>query len=250
MTQLRIRLLASALLALPFGAAAARADDVDQLIRAYPDHLDRRDGAELVWKDGTRMTIDDGVAGKSAEQLLANGDIDDMFAYPYPASFPKAPPTSDPGRIRNEAFFKKMYGDCSAGGVARNMVSIDWLPRHKGGRVSVTRVNGVDKRLKAVSDELDALPDALIRYAIPSAGTYNCRVIAGTTQPSAHGYGIAIDVNTRFSDYWRWSKSGYRNQIPAEIVEVFERHGFIWGGKWAHFDTMHFEYRPELLGAP
>jgi hypothetical protein len=28
---------------------------------------------------------------------------------------------------------------------------------------------------------------------------------------------------------------------------VFEKHGFIWGGKWYHYDTMHFEYRPELL---
>jgi len=28
---------------------------------------------------------------------------------------------------------------------------------------------------------------------------------------------------------------------------VFERHGFIWGGRWWHYDTMHFEYRPELL---
>ena len=27
----------------------------------------------------------------------------------------------------------------------------------------------------------------------------------------------------------------------------FETHGFIWGGKWYHYDTMHFEYRPELL---
>ena len=35
--------------------------------------------------------------------------------------------------------------------------------------------------------------------------------------------------------------------VPHEIVEVFERHGFIWGGKWYHYDTMHFEYRPELL---
>mgnify|MGYP002637708491 CR=1 FL=1 len=23
--------------------------------------------------------------------------------------------------------------------------------------------------------------------------------------------------------------------------------GFIWGGRWFHYDTMHFEYRPELL---
>jgi hypothetical protein len=28
---------------------------------------------------------------------------------------------------------------------------------------------------------------------------------------------------------------------------VFERQGFIWGGKWWHFDTMHFEYRPEII---
>jgi hypothetical protein len=32
-----------------------------------------------------------------------------------------------------------------------------------------------------------------------------------------------------------------------KIVDVFEKHGFIWGGKWYHYDTMHFEYRPELL---
>jgi hypothetical protein len=37
--------------------------------------------------------------------------------------------------------------------------------------------------------------------------------------------------------------------MAAEIVLTFERHGFIWGGKWGHFDTMHFEYRPELLQA-
>jgi hypothetical protein len=39
------------------------------------------------------------------------------------------------------------------------------------------------------------------------------------------------------------------NRIPLEIVAIFERHGFIWGGKWSHYDTMHFEYRPELLDA-
>jgi hypothetical protein len=39
-----------------------------------------------------------------------------------------------------------------------------------------------------------------------------------------------------------------RNRYPQEIVEIFEKHGFIWGGKWSHFDLMHFEYRPEMLG--
>jgi len=23
--------------------------------------------------------------------------------------------------------------------------------------------------------------------------------------------------------------------------------GFIWGGKWPNYDTMHFEYRPEIF---
>ena len=68
-----------------------------------------------------------------------------------------------------------------------------------------------------------------------------------------HSYGSAIDINVQFSDYWLWTlkKSGqftWTNRIPLEIVDVFERHGFIWGGKWFHFDTMHFEYRPELIG--
>jgi hypothetical protein len=35
--------------------------------------------------------------------------------------------------------------------------------------------------------------------------------------------------------------------MPREIVEIFERHGFIWGGKWYHYGTMHFGYRPELI---
>ncbi len=32
-----------------------------------------------------------------------------------------------------------------------------------------------------------------------------------------------------------------------EIVKELEKYGFIWGGRWYHYDTMHFEYRPELL---
>jgi hypothetical protein len=97
---------------------------------------------------------------------------------------------------------------------------------------------------------LDRLPARFDAYLLPAAGTYKCRTIEGTGRLSPHGYGIAIDIATRHADYWRWPKPGqrgYRNAIPGEIVRVFEEHGFIWGGKWHHFDTMHFEYRPELL---
>ncbi len=65
--------------------------------------------------------------------------------------------------------------------------------------------------------------------------------------------GWVHDINVATSDYWLWkagaagTPAGYRNRIPAKIVEIFEKHGFIGGGKWHHYDTMHFEYRPELL---
>lgn len=36
-----------------------------------------------------------------------------------------------------------------------------------------------------------------------------------------------------------------RLAYPASIVRAFESEGFIWGGKWYHFDLMYFEYRPE-----
>jgi len=107
-----------------------------------------------------------------------------------------------------------------------------------------------------VSAALDKLPKRFMKYLRPSAGTYHCRTIAGTERFSVHAFGAAVDINAKYGDYWRWSapEAGaglvYRNRVPWEIIEIFEQHGFIWGGKWYHYDTLHFEYRPELLNAP
>ena len=230
-------------------------DAVAHLIAAYPSFLQRIDGNALVWKDGTRMVIDDGRGPKPIPLLLESPDIKDMFLQRYPMGPPAGPPAVDfdPGRSRNTVLFDKMYGDCRSGAAARNLISIVWLPKKWGKRLSVTRVNGVAEKLMAVSKELDDLPAKFNIFLFPSAGTYNCRVVAGTDRVSAHGYGIAIDLSTREADYWRWAGGAsartiaYRNRVPFEIVDSFERHGFIWGGKWYHYDTMHFEYRPELL---
>ena len=46
----------------------------------------------------------------------------------------------------------------------------------------------------------------MTKYLVPSAGTYNCRTIAGTDRRSMHAYGAAIDINTKFTDYWLWAK--------------------------------------------
>ena len=240
------RLLAAFLMVAHAGTASAAS--VQDLVRAYPEALLGYDGPNLVWRDGTRLPLGPSHPGRLTPEELPNPSILDQLAVPYPAGAPPLPPESDPGRLRNTAFFDKMYGDCRAGQVAPNLVRIVWLPASWGHEISITRVNGVDRQLEAVSRELDALPPEDKKYLYPIGGTYNCRAIAGSDQTSMHAWGAAIDLNTAYSDYWRWSRSGaYRNRIPPEIVAVFERHGFIWGGRWSHFDTMHFEYRPELL---
>lgn len=223
-----------------------------RLTAAYPKHIRSIDGGTILFRDGTRMAVSDGKVGKSAAERPRTPDVDDMFAEPYVAGRPARPPRAgeDPGRTRYEPFFDRIYGDCSRGEVTPRMRDVAWMPDRKGGTVRVTTENGVADQLEKVVRDLKALPPAMTRYLVPSAGTYNCRTIAGTGQRSMHAYGIAIDIATPMADYWRWGGgkgAAYRNRIPFEIVEIFERHGFIWGGKWSHFDTMHFEYRPELL---
>ena len=247
----RTALLLAGLLAASGASHAATPDD---LVRAYPDALSGFDGTNLIWRDGTRMPVGQIQPGLSEEDALQQPSIADQLAASYPVGAPRPPPQDDPGRARNQAFFDKMYGDCRAGGVEPKLVKIVWLPRTWGHSIAITAVNGVDRALEGVSRELDELPAQDKKYLYPLGGTYKCRSVAGTGQTSMHSWGAAIDINTGYSDYWRWARSSggppaYRDRIPAEIVAVFERHGFIWGGNWAHFDTMHFEYRPELLGA-
>jgi hypothetical protein len=227
---------------------------LDRLIAAYGDVLLRHDGKHIYWRDGTAMAVSDGIAHKSFDQMLRNASILDQLSLTYRPGPAAEPPllNDDPGRFRHEAFFQKLYGDCRKGEVDRRMVSVTWLPRAWGRAVRVTSAEGVADRLRAVSAEIDQLPPAVARAAYPIAGILSCRPVADTGKMSMHAYGAAIDLNLTFSDYWLWrSKDAahipYRNRMPQEIVDVFERHGFIWGGKWYHYDTMHFEYRPELL---
>ena len=235
------------LLGIPTGAPAAP-PAIDALLRAYPDEITGFDGEALLLRDGSRLAVADGQPDKPDADILRAGSILDQMRLPYPEGPLAGPPTDDPGRVRNRALFDHMYGDCTRGEVSPRLVPVRWLPHGYGRFVMITSVNGVDRHLAAVSRELDALPEALHHDLFPLGGTYACRPVADTGARSMHAYGAAIDINVSVSDYWLWRHGApYRNRIPDEIVTVFERHGFIWGGKWAHYDTMHFEYRPELL---
>ena len=223
---------------------------VEVMMAVYPSQIIGFYDNKIVFADSSFLIFDDGKQ-KSVKELIENPDIQDMFVYSYLKGKIEAPAKfSNPGRIRNENFFKKMYGKTSEE-VQKNLTTIVWCPKLVGQKLQITTINGVAQQLKAVSAELDDHPE----WDIVSSGTFIWCLISGSNRLSAHSFGIAIDLNTKYSNYWQWdckctsesTEQTYKNQIPQGIVDIFEKHGFIWGGKWYHYDTMHFEYRPELL---
>jgi hypothetical protein len=96
---------------------------------------------------------------------------------------------------------------------------------------------------------------------LDSVTGWNWRSIAGTESRSFHSYGTAIDLLPRNrgnrDTYWLWTSAynadwwavpySRRLNPPEEVIAAFESYGFIWGGKWLFYDTMHFEYRPEIF---
>lgn len=71
-------------------------------------------------------------------------------------------------------------------------------------------------------------------------GAYNCRPIAGTSTPSNHSWGLAIDINWNENP----QRSPLHSEIPPAVVAMWNDCGWFWGGFYAHStpDAMHFEY--------
>ncbi len=154
---------------------------------------------------------------------------------------------------RAQALFTALYG-ASEAAVRANCEAV----RFDGKAVAFNVRHGAAQALMRVWGRIAALlprhPEwgAVLR---PLGGTLAWRRIAGTTRLSMHSFGIALDLNPHLP-YWRTfpgeegdleAITRRRSGFPPEILAAFEAEGFIWGGKWASFDLMHFEYRPEML---
>lgn len=54
---------------------------------------------------------------------------------------------------------------------------------------------------------------------------------------STHSWAMAIDVDVA------QNKANTDGNIPIWVVELMERWGFVWGGRWPNYkDPMHFQY--------
>jgi hypothetical protein len=200
-----------------------------------------------VLPDGVRVPFDDG-KDKTFEQRLDAPDLKDIFLIPYQAGPIRAVETEneDPGRIRVESLLVATYGSPAAAATQQIRVRFLGMPVRVHRRIAPV-LGRVAARIRK-AQKADA---GLGRFLRKLSGGYAARKIAGTDRTSAHAFGIAIDLDKSEADYWRWHKPlHWRNRIPQAIVDAFEAEGFIWGGRWYHYDTMHFEYRPEFFGPP
>ena len=226
--------------------------DLLALMLAYKEIVDiERDDKNniyIVFKSGKRIIYDDKVI-KTYEEKIHNPDIEDTLYQIYPLHDidDLMSDNYDPGRIRSYKLLYEVYGQ-NEEIINKNLKEV--YPQ--GNYCMFSKKNNAYKYLVSAINEvkINGNPKS-IDLLSPINGTYCYRKISGTNRLSPHSFGIAIDVKHNRGDYWKWSSTEVGQmrlkEFPRDMVTAFEKNYFIWGGKWSHFDILHFEYRPELI---
>ena len=164
--------------------------------------------------------------------------------------------TAGPQLRRSLAFQEALWQACDRNEASQRIKSITFLG------YSVPVHSDIVKNLSRVEERiLDiAKTDPIVQSWITDIGEmhgWNWRNIAGSQSRSNHSYGIAIDILPKSLDgkatYWQWTADWWkipyegRYHPPEAVIKIFESYGFTWGGKWTYYDTMHFEFRPEII---
>jgi len=251
--------------------------EVRALALAWPGRIAEtavRDGEWMLRVDETWFAWADGRLLAEAERHRASEFVGLSF-YRYPLELPPLAPVDDAtaARLRDRVRANE------ANPPRRNDAFLGLLLRSRDRAETEQRIVRVEiagftayvhedtaPALALVSAELRALKAsdpgvAVFLRGLVEMNGYNYRFVDGTRTRSYHSYGLAVDLIPRTyggrHPYWRWAMTKEpdwwavpyerRWMPPPALVEAFERHGFVWGGKWLFFDTMHFEYRPEIL---
>lgn len=98
-------------------------------------------------------------------------------------------------------------------------------------------------QLKAAFAEVEKA--GLLKRVIFWDGSFVPRTKRGSkSSPSNHAFGTAFDINAAWNPFRRpYADKGEKGSV-VELVPIFERFGFRWGGNWdGPCDGMHFEVR-------
>lgn len=160
----------------------------------------------------------------------------------------------------NQEFYDALYDGKTRRSVEEHITTITFL----GKNVSIHEdIVGALKQVESsiyAAAKNDKETQTFIDNLLRTEG-YNWREIADSQSRSYHSWGLAIDVLPKGwgqkNLYWNWTSQWNDRWMklplsrrwipPKQVVDIFEKHGFIWGGKWLLWDNMHFEYRPELI---
>jgi flavodoxin len=168
-------------------------------------------------------------------------------------------PSVNPGAIRSP-FFETIW---QARNKAEAFARQKWI-NFLGWPVQIHQdIEAPLYRVEARIQELAESDPEIQRWIknLQSITGWNWRNVAGSATRSFHAYGAAVDLLMKaqagMETYWQWTAAKgidwrsvpaeKRQNPPAAAIRAFEEQGFIWGGRWPRYDTMHFEYHPELL---
>lgn len=248
------------------------------LARSYPARIEGREIREGEWalRVLSRWFVWAGGRMLPPEDLGRREDFVPLRFYSYYRG-PRVRPVPTPDQVeslrarnragnadtrpRSDAFMDGLYGIASEAEAEETMIPVSFLGRTV--RVHPLLAEPL-KRAETGIRAAEAADPGLRAFTagIAQIQGYHWREIAGTERRSYHGYGAAIDVvpksyGGRFA-YWRWAFDAGIEEwwdlpderiwlVPRAFVDAMEAVGFVWGGKWLWFDTVHFEYRPEVL---
>jgi hypothetical protein len=195
-----------------------------------------------------------------AEDRLEAAERYDPIFYPYPLEpLVDPPPRTDPPTYSTD-HLEALFGTTEAQ-IRRHCRSISFLGHGMFLNTLVLEpLREVEREIRAAADIDPEVAEWIEELDVTYSFIF--RDIADSRTRSLHGFGLAVDlVPSSYGGrqvYWRWSRvldreDWYRIPLtrrwspPQAVITAFERNGFVWGGKWSHFDTIHFEYRPEII---
>jgi hypothetical protein len=198
----------------------------------------------------------DGTGGVSPWQSTANRIISRRETL---ASYRPFRPFGSPGGTRSP-FFDTLWQARNRTEAFAHQQWIGFLGRQVHiHRIIAAPLGRVDARIRELAETDPEIP--LWLNSLDSITGWNWRNIAGSASRSFHSYGAAVDLLMKTEagreTYWQWTAakgidwrtvpSDKKQNPPVTVIRAFEDQGFIWGGRWSRYDTMHFEYHPELL---
>ena len=156
-----------------------------------------------------------------------------------------------------------LFGGLERREIENNLQRINFLGKtisvHRDITAALRRVDAAIQKAAAENSTEGRRISAFID-SIGQIGGYNWREIWGSNRMSYHSWGLAVDIQPKNlggkAIYWLWERARDEDWMlvpltarwmpPDKVIEAFENEGFVWGGKWALYDNMHFEFRPEL----